>query len=102
LWRVRVINKKNTAIKIPKKRTIYLPEALDDKVYSTLQRSFEESRGEDLVVDMTHLGVVDARCVDFLRSAMLAWTADHHSLLVVKGGGGAPATQISLPDPAGA
>jgi anti-anti-sigma regulatory factor len=94
------MNKNDTAIKIPRKRTIYLPQALDDEVYSTLQRSFEDSRGEDLVIDMTHLGVVDARCVDFLRSAMRTWNADRHSLVVVKGGGGgAPATQVSLPDP---
>lgn len=93
---------KNTAIKIPRKRTIYLPQALDDEVYTTLQRSFEDSRGEDLVIDMTHLGVVDARCVDLLRSAMTTWTADHHSLVVVKSGGSAPAMQVSLPDPVAA
>ena len=79
------------------KRTIYLPNTLDDDTYSTLQRSFEDSRGEDLVVDATYLGLADSRCAAFLDSAIHAWAADHHSLTVVKSGAaGAPATEVSL------
>jgi hypothetical protein len=68
-------------------RTIYLPSMLNDDVYTTLQRSFQESRGADLVVDATYLDALDSRLAAFLRSAMAAWSSDHHSLTVVRGSG---------------
>lgn len=78
-------------------RTIYLPNILDDGAYSTLERSFEESRGEDLVIDATYLGAADSRFAALLGSALQAWAADHRSLTVVKSSGaGAPATQVAV------
>ena len=44
----------NSAIR--SKRTIYLPSIMDNNTYCILQRSFEDLRGEDLVVDATYLG----------------------------------------------
>jgi hypothetical protein len=82
---------------IRSKRTIYLPSRMDNNTYSILQRSFEDSRGEDLVVDATYLGWADSRCAAFLSSAIHAWAANHRSFTVVKSGAaGAPATEISL------
>jgi len=79
------------------KRTIYLPSIMDNNTYSILQRSFEDSRGEDLVVDATYLGWADSRCAAFLNSAIDAWAANHRSLTVVKSGvAGAPPTEVSL------
>jgi hypothetical protein len=78
-------------------RTIYLPSRMDNDTYSILQRSLEDSRGEDLVVDATYLRWADSRCAAFLDSAIHAWAADHRSLTVVKSGAaGAPATEVSL------
>ncbi len=79
-------------------RTIYLPSALNDDVYSTLQSSIRGSRDEDLVVDATYLAVMDPRLLALLRSAMLALNGDHHSLTVVKSeGAGAPPTPVIVP-----
>ena len=67
-------------------RTIYLPSILNDEVYSTLRLSIQDSEREDLdlVVDATHLDVIDSRLIALLRRAKLALNAGHHSLTVVK------------------
>ncbi len=88
---------KPASVRTSRMRTIYLPSALNEDVYSTLQISIQGSRGEDLVVDTTYLGVMDSRLLALLRSAMLALNADNHSLTVVKSdGAGAPPTLVMI------
>jgi anti-anti-sigma regulatory factor len=86
---------KTARVRRSRTRTIYLPSVLKDSVYSALQRSIQDSTDEDLVVDTTHVGVMDSRLVAMLRAAMSALKADHHSLTVVKAVGGR-ATPMTL------
>ncbi len=90
---------KPASVRTSRMRTIYLPSMLNDDVYSTVQSSIRGSRGEDLIVDATHLGEIDSRLLTLLRSAMSALNADHHSLIVVKSErAGAPPTPVILPE----
>jgi hypothetical protein len=76
-------------------RTIYLPSVLNGDSYSALELSIQDSRREDVVVDVTHLDLMESRLTALLRGAMLALKADHHSLTVVKAlGFGAKPTPV--------
>jgi anti-anti-sigma regulatory factor len=78
-------------------RTIYLPSVLNDDTYSTLQHSIQDSRREDVVVDVTHLDLIESRLTALLRGALSALKADHHSLTVVRAlGFGARPTPVAV------
>jgi hypothetical protein len=78
-------------------RTVYLPSILSDAAFSTLQLSIQDSGHDDLVVDVTHLDLIDSRLTALLRRAKLALNTDHHSLTVVKAlGVGATPTPVTV------
>ena len=90
---------KTASVCTSRTRTIYLPSVLKDSDYSILQRSIQDSTGEDLVVDATHLEVMDSRLFALLRAAMLTLNTNHHSLTVVKAVCGvATSTPIAVSD----
>ena len=72
-------------VRVHRRRRERFPAALDFDVAATLSRTLDNCRGEDVVIDASHVQKLAAQCFQVLHAAEQAWKADNRLFTLVNG-----------------